>query len=146
MAEPILRRATASVEIEASPEAVFDAWLDPKIASRFMTGGLMTSAEAKIDPREGGAFSILMTDGQRRVPHEGRYVLIERPRRLIFTWISAGTDERLSLVTVRFTPTALGVCVDLEHEGLPGDGAVANHTQGWTSILRKLAATIGTDA
>ena len=71
--------------------------------------------------------------------HSGRYVVIERPLRLVFTWISAGTDHRLSLVTVVFTPCDGGVRIDLEHEGIPDAERALRHERGWDSILRRLA-------
>ena len=74
-----------------------------------------------------------------RFEHSGRYVVIERPLRLVFTWISAGTDHRLSLVTVVFTPAIGGVRIDLEHEGIPDAERALRHERGWDSILRKLA-------
>ena len=143
MAEPPLARAGASVEIAATPEAAFDAWLDPAMAARFMGAGEMTVPELAMDPREGGAFRLVMERGEVRLVHTGRYVLIERPRRLVFTWISPGTDERLSLVTVSFTPTARGVRITVEHEGLPDAERAGRHDHGWGTILAKFASLIG---
>jgi len=74
-----------------------------------------------------------------RFEHTDRYVVIDRPRRLVFTWISAGTDYRLSLVTVVFTPVGAGVRIDLEHEGIPDAERASRHEGGWASILRQLA-------
>jgi uncharacterized protein YndB with AHSA1/START domain len=141
MAAPSLYRVTASVEIRATPEAAFDAWLDPRKAARFLAANLMSVAHFENAPREGGAFRLVMGGEGRTIEHEGRYVVIERPRRLIFTWVSAGTDHHLSLVTLSFTPTAAGVRIDLEHDGLPDSERAGRHEEGWASILRKLAAT-----
>ena len=38
MAAPSLYRAAASVEIRATPEAAFDAWLDPRRAALSLAG------------------------------------------------------------------------------------------------------------
>jgi uncharacterized protein YndB with AHSA1/START domain len=139
MAEPSPYRAYAEIEIAAAPAKVFDAWLDPGLAARFFAGGDTVVGEIAIDPREGGAFRLVMQDGAARFEHEGRYVVIERPRRLIFTWFSAGTDHRLSLVEVTFTPTAAGVRVRVEHEGLPDAERAGRHQRGWGTILAKLS-------
>ena len=80
-----------------------------------------------------------MQGAGERFEHSGRYVVIERPLRLVFTWISAGTDHRLSLVTVVFTPCDGGVRIDLEHEGIPDAERALRHERGWDSILRRLA-------
>jgi uncharacterized protein YndB with AHSA1/START domain len=139
MAEGPLYKAHASIEIAASPEAVFDAWLDPTIAARFFAAGETSVVELEMDPREGGVFRLVMQGPSTRFEHEGRYVLIDRPRRLIFTWTSEGTDHHLSLVTVNFTPLAGGVRVELEHEGLPDAERAGRHEYGWGTILAKLA-------
>ncbi len=139
MARPSLHRAAVSLVIRATPEAAFDAWLDPRRAAHFLAAGTMTVGEFENDPREGGAFRLAMRAGNELIEHEGRYVMIDRPRRLIFTWVSAGTDHRLSLVTVAFTPSSGGVRVDVEHEGIPDEERASRHERGWASILHKLA-------
>ena len=138
MAAPSLYRATAAITIRTTPEAAFDAWLDPRQAARFLAAHATTVGEFSNDPREGGAFRLIMQGAGERFEHSGRYVMIERPLRLVFTWISAGTDHRLSLVTVVFTPCDGGVRIDLEHEGIPDAERALRHERGWDSILRKL--------
>lgn len=139
MAQPSLYRATATITIRAAPEAAFDAWLDPRRAARFLAVGELTVAEFTNDPREGGEFRLVMQGAAGRYEHTGRYVLIDRPRRLVFTWVSAGTEYRLSLVSVLFTPVEEGVRIDLEHEGIPGEERAKGHEGGWASILKKLS-------
>ena len=135
-------RVTASITIRTGIERCFDAWLDPAIAGRFMTGRTEMTATLVNDPIEGGAFRLTMQDDRGVYEHEGRYVLIERPRRLVFTWVSLGTQERLSLVTVDFTPTAEGVRVDLLHEGVPDDVAAVEHGHGWAVVMTKLKLSL----
>jgi uncharacterized protein YndB with AHSA1/START domain len=143
MAEAIPLRATATIVVRAAPEKVFDAWLDPAKAANFLAAGDTVARDVTIDAREGGAFRVVMQRRDIGIEHHGRYVLIDRPRRLIFTWLSSGTDWRLSLVTVTFTAVEGGVRVDIEHEGLPNAGQAGRHQQGWSSILRKLADYLG---
>lgn len=137
MAE-ILAKAEVSIRIGAPPERVFDAWLDPGLARQFLAAGETRVGEMEIDPREGGRFRIEMASGERRYMHHGEYVVIDRPRRLVFTWISAATEERLTIVDVHFTPDAGGTRVDLRHEGLLNPEREAQHRWGWQSILEKL--------
>ncbi len=139
MASPSPYRIAASVDIRATPEAVFDAWLDPRRAALFMAANTTIVGQFENDPREGGAFRLVMRGDDQTFEHWGRYVVIDRPRRLIFTWISSGTDHHLSLVTVLFTPIDTGVRVDLEHDGLPDAERAGRHEGGWNSILKKLA-------
>jgi uncharacterized protein YndB with AHSA1/START domain len=138
MATPSQYRAGASVVIRTTPEAAFDAWLDPGKAVRFLAPNILTVGAFDNDPREGGDFRLVMQEGDIQIEHVGRYIVIERPRRLIFTWVSPGTDHRLSLVTVVFTPTDNGVRIDIDHEGLPDGERAGRHERGWASILDKL--------
>lgn len=139
MAQSSLYRATAMVTIRTTPEAAFDTWLDPQRAARFLAAGETAVGEFTNEPREGGGFRLVMQGAAGRYEHSGRYVLIERPRRLVFTWISAGTDWRLSLVSILFTPVEGGVRIDLEHEGIPDGERARLHENGWASILKKLS-------
>ena len=65
-----------------SIERVFDAWLDPAKASKFLfttpTGKMV---RVEIDARVGGSFNITRRDGED-VEHVGTYVEIDRARRL----------------------------------------------------------------
>ena len=75
--------------IKASPEVLYDAWLDPSMLAKFMRPGPdMSVPEAKADAREGGRFLIVMRVGDQDLPHEGTYKTLDRPNRLAFTWES----------------------------------------------------------
>src|SRR5688572_24234549 len=70
----------------ASPERVFDAWLDPAMASTWlfaMASRPITRVE--IDPRVGGAFRFVDQNDRERIEYTGAYVEIDPPRRLVFT-------------------------------------------------------------
>lgn len=59
--------------IDASPEAVYNAWLDPAIMRRFMAGSAdQTVKEARSDARVGGSFYVLMVS-DKEIPHQGVY-------------------------------------------------------------------------
>ena len=74
----------------ASAERVFDAWLDPAKACHFLfatPNGIMNRVD--IDARVGGRYVIVDlrdADGEREeIEHVGKYLEVERPRRLVFT-------------------------------------------------------------
>ena len=75
----------------------------------------------------------------RTIPHTGEYRVIDRPRRLVFTWFSPHTDRRDTLVTVDFMPQAEQTEVVITHEMLP-EAEREGHRRGWTGALDKLFA------
>ena len=76
--------------IPATREEIFDAWITADRLKTWMCPPGVTSATATIDARVGGRYSIVM-HGERDYDHEGEYLVIDRPSKLSFTWISAGT-------------------------------------------------------
>src|SRR5690348_827745 len=98
--------ATVTLErrIAASPETVFDAWLDPDgvCAWLFATpGGAMERCE--IDARVGGRFRIDERRDGELAEHHGEYVELDRPRRLAFDFWTSFSDER-TRITIAIAP------------------------------------------
>ena len=122
-------------------ERVFAAWLDPALMARWMCPGDTRSATVELDPRVGGAFRIVMHHGRGDADHRGEYLIIEPPARLSFTWISAATEFRPTVVTVELFASGSGTEVVLTHRRLP-PARMDSHRKGWTDILRKLDATL----
>src|ERR1700735_5708495 len=96
----------------AAPEQVFDAWLDPAIARRFVfatPAGEMIRAE--VDARVGGAFTFVdRRPDMGDVLHTGEYLDIDRPRRLAFTFAVPQFNPDFTTVVVEITPAADGGC------------------------------------
>lgn len=124
--------------LRAPVERVFDAWLDPAQLRRFLTPGCTLLGEVRLDARVGGEFLFEMLDSGRSLPHQGRYEVIERPRRLVFTWNSHATEGD-SRVELTFAPRGDETLLTLRHERLPNALRVGQHTGGWSAILAKLA-------
>lgn len=138
-------RVTVRREIDASADELFDAWLDPASLAAWMRPGDIMRSAASVDPRIGGAFEIVMYSPEGSRVHTGVYRIIDRPRRLVFTWISPGTRQTESLVTVEFRAGQRTTEVVLTHEQLPDGSAVQPHTKGWTRIIELLALELGAD-
>ena len=128
--------------VPAPRREVFEAWLDPEALRRFMCPAEGSSvSKVEVDPRVGGAFLILMQVGGQELPHQGRYLEIERHERLVFSWHSAVAGPN-SRVTLTFADAADGqTLLSLEHVGLDGDEIRARHEAGWTHILGELSKT-----
>jgi len=139
---PIVVRVTR--RFEASPERVFDAWLDPARARRFLfatSTGQMVRAE--VDARVGGRFNFTDQREGVDVEHIGEYLAIDRPRRLVFTFHTERNSTDLSRVSVEIAPLATGCELTLTHEIDPQWAAFKDRTQaGWTMILGNLATVL----
>jgi uncharacterized protein YndB with AHSA1/START domain len=133
----------ATHHYDAPPQRVFDAWLDPAIAAKFLfatpTGQMI---KAEIDPRVGGAFTF--TDRRPDmgdVEHVGTYVEIDRPRRLVFDFAVPQYEPTLTRITLDFAPSGAGCDVTLTHEGVFED-YVQQTEHGWGMILGALQAVL----
>lgn len=142
-ADPVLVRVTR--RFSASPERVFDAFLDPEKAGRFMfatpTG---QTVRAEIDPRVGGAYNFTDRRDGEDVEHVGRYLEIDRPRRLVFSFSVDGFATDADRVSIDIIPLETGCELTLTHEMKPEWAEYSDRTtEGWTTILEGLAAVLG---
>jgi uncharacterized protein YndB with AHSA1/START domain len=130
---------TVRREIAASPEELFDAWLDARsLGSWLRPSGI---GETRAETRAGGTFRIVMVDDESSILHSGTYREIDRPRRLVFTWSSPATRFRDSVVTVTFRPSPGATVVEVHQVGLPDEDARTSHHAGWSDCLRALNRT-----
>jgi uncharacterized protein YndB with AHSA1/START domain len=146
----VSRNAPTSLVIKrilpARREEVFDAWLNADSLSDWMRPAqTIRQTTAEIDPRVGGRYRIVMHGDGRDYDHEGEYLLIDRPSRLSFTWISAGTERQPSIVTIELFDRDGKTELVLTHSQLPAT-QVGPHTQGWGEIVDMLARHLSTRA
>ena len=133
---------TVERTVDAPPEKVFSAWLDPEMLRRFMLPGEGTSVpSSKTDPMEGGRFEIIMKAGDDEMPHAGTYREISPHDRLVFSWESPFSTDG-SEVTLDFSPDGNGTRVQLTHVRFPSEESRDNHEAGWTAILSALDAAL----
>jgi uncharacterized protein YndB with AHSA1/START domain len=125
----------------AAPERVFDAWLDPDTAGKWLfataTGQMV---RVDIDPRVGGKFVFVDRRDGEDVEHTGEYLEIDRPRRLVFTFGVPKYSPVMTRVTIDIAPTATGCDLTLTHDGVLPEWA-SQTKEGWGKILEQLART-----
>jgi uncharacterized protein YndB with AHSA1/START domain len=126
---------TVARTIPAAAEQVFDVWIDPK-----SPGGPWFGAERIIiDPVVDGLFYFCVKHEGRSWPHYGRFLTIDRPRRVEYTWMSEATKGAESIVLITLEPRGDATELTLRHSGVPDDEMGRQHKDGWTWMLSVLA-------
>ena len=132
--------------VRAPAEQIFDLWTKPDLMVRWMSpypGAV--DCKASCDLRPGGAFSLVMSSAESSREVSGTYVEIDRPRKLVFTWIGPLTNNVNTLVTVELYPRGDETELVLTHERLPTPAELEGHTRGWGHILDHLADAVAKD-
>jgi uncharacterized protein YndB with AHSA1/START domain len=113
--------------IQASPDAVYNAWLNPK-----MSGNPWSMAEKLLLNPEVDGFFYWLVDG---VAHYGRFTDIKPATRIQHTWVSPNTLGQESLVTLTFRKKGAGTLMTLVHSDLPDTKEARSHENGWNYFL-----------
>lgn len=130
----------------AAPERVFDAWLNPDIARKwlFTTDG-SEIVEIEIDARVGGKFVFIdrRNTGEFKgdIRHVGEYLEIDRPHRLVFTFGVPQFNPAMTRVEIDIVADGPGCELTLTHYDVPGEWA-ARTNEGWTMLLGNLEREI----
>lgn len=136
-------KLVVSRRFKASSETVFDAWLDPDSVCHWLFAtpdGVMKRVE--IDPRVGGRFRIDEQRGDEIAEHFGEYLVVDRPRRLVFSFATS-REEKPTAVTVEIKPDGDGCVLTLSHDIAPEWADYEQRTrEGWTLILAGLEAQL----
>lgn len=142
MANQTSARVRVERHFEFSAERVYDAWLDPKRAGRWLFAtptGQMVRVE--IDARVGGVFVFVDRRNGEDVEHKGEYLELDRPKRLVFKFVVPRYSPIYTRVAVDIVPAGGGCDLTLVH-----DGVLPEYTEqtlsGWTAILAGVAANL----
>jgi uncharacterized protein YndB with AHSA1/START domain len=122
---------TTQVRISASPDEVFPYLTDSTLMLRWMGDW------ADLDPSAGGRFVVDING----VPIRGRYLTVEPPHRVVFSWGAAGNDglpPESTIVEITLRWDGDETVLELVHRQLPVD-ELPQHGVGWTHFLERLA-------
>ena len=122
------------------PEEIFDAWFDAASIGQWLFATPKAEMKrAELDPRVGGTFVISEKRGETLAEHFGTYEVIDRPKRLVFTFTTA-QGQPPTRVHVAISPEPDGCHLTLEQTIDPAATAMLDRVhQGWTTILESLA-------
>ncbi|MFF7971326.1 SRPBCC domain-containing protein [Streptomyces sp. NPDC007905] len=125
---------TVERRIAARPETVFSFFTDRDKWLSWMG----KDGEFSFEP--GGVYRTLVNAENVA---EGRFVEIDPPRRVVFTWGWATGEMPVppgsSTVEITLEPVPEGTLLRLVHRDLPSSEACAAHEEGWTHYTGRLA-------
>jgi len=131
----------------APPEVVFDQWLDPEALRDWMCPRPVRVVDVVVEPRVGGTVRFDVDNSGVRVLIVGRFIAIDRPRLLRFTWSNSDWADptAASIVEVGFEPCGDDeTLMAIEHSLLPTE-EYRNFENGWTLTAQQLADLVGRD-
>ena len=122
--------------IAAKPETVFAFLTDPTKLVQWL------GREAMLDARPGGTFRV---DVNGRDVVRGKYLEVERAKRVVFTWGWEGDGDRVppgsTTVEITLAPQLDGTILHLRHSGLPKRDRDA-HAPGWGHYAARLKMVV----
>ena len=134
------------IEIDASPEAVFMALTDAdQPVAWWGDDSMYRTINWKLDLRVGGAWSseAKNADGALGSVH-GRFLEIDPPRTLAYTWNPSWDATGETNVRYTLTPTASGTRVNILHDGFGSNvDSLTSHLEGWSRVLAWLGRFLG---
>lgn len=95
--------------VKAPPELAFRMWTEPDHIRNWLGPRGLEMPVCEVDLRVGGSYRFVhrAPDGSE-FAFTGEYREIDRPRRLVSTWVWEGMPEDVTLQTIEFEPVAGG--------------------------------------
>ncbi len=97
------------------------------------------AARAIVHPVVDGLFYHVVQFEGHDWAHYGRFIALDRPRRIEHTWVSEATRGLKSVVTLTLEPQGNQTLVKLRHANVPDDELGRRHEEGWGFVLGAIA-------
>ena len=129
--------------IAAPPEELFRLWTTPELLVTWWGPDGVDIPEHALDIRPDGTWRTTMRqpDGTRNTV-SGKYLGIDSPHRLVFTWAwenAAGVRGHETIVDVRFEAAPGGTRLVLRQGRFVDENSRNQHQRGWSSSFDCLA-------
>ena len=134
--------------IAATPEKVWQAFIDTDVMSRYWVGGTGCARVNVSDWKPGSRWEHVRADAQRTVQLVGQVVEVSPPTRLVITWANASQADdpaATSRVSFDIAPYDGMVRLTVSHDELEaGSGMAKGIQQGWPIVLSSLKSLLET--
>lgn len=131
-------------DFAASRGRVWDAWTNPDVMAQWMHPETLVTPRESVsaDLRVGGLYTYTMqiVGTEMEFPTAGRYLHVEPPRRLDFTWGSPGDVDNAPRISIEFEEIdENSTRMTFALTGIPNDsGSDASAYDGWSSAFNVL--------
>jgi uncharacterized protein YndB with AHSA1/START domain len=138
--------ATAVVQcvLPATPERVFDQWIDPDALADWMCPRPAKATNIALDATVGGHLHLDIVEDDTTFTVTGTFLTLDRPHSLQFTWSCSTWDDPTiqSIVTVTLEPHRdTHTLISILHTLLPPD-TITQHQHGWALVADQLAMAL----
>ncbi len=126
--------------LPAPPQVVYAEWLDPDSMREWMCPHPARPTAVELEPKVGGHLRIDVDDQGLMLTITGRYLALDPPNRIQFTWNCTTWDPPApdSIVTVLLEPhPGDQTLMTIHHAQLPPN-LIDRHRHGWELIALQL--------
>lgn len=121
-------------------QRIYDAWTDLAQLRQWLCPGGSFRGEVRV----GASYDMDMLYEGKLYEHRGRFLRLEPPHLVEFTWIQAeGTYGTETIVRIEITDLGPSCEMVLTHTQLPDQKQADNHHQGWSAFLEVIARHVG---
>lgn len=134
---------SVKTRINAPIDLVFNSLVDPDFISQWMFGPSLrpeTILHIKTNPVVNGTFSFLVERNGQQLDHVGRYLTVNPPHQLTFTWAIGEIKPDDSIVKISLEPSGNSSLLKLVHEMQPEWTDYLDRTrEAWQKMTGQLA-------
>jgi len=132
--------------INVPPARIYDAWTDPAQLREWFGPENVRTRNITADARIGGKYRWDLTSPEgEEMSAFGEYRELVPGKKIVFTWKwddDETWENRTSVVTVELSESGGGTELRLTHEQLPSEESRDRQSEGWNSLLDRLAQFI----
>lgn len=126
---------TLSRVINASPSELYKVWLDKTHPASPWFGVPKVLLDS---PRVDSLFYSMYQIEKKEIAHYGRFITLEKSKKIQYTWVSEATHGMETLLTVTFEDLDGKTQVNILHTNVPDDEGGHRHKQAWGYVTTRM--------